>query len=65
MKTLTPKMKTRLQREKEVREIYEKLHPKTMVRTKFYPPKNKDVLILPEDFSGKDLKRAKKLMRGR
>jgi len=62
MNVLTPEMKADLQRKKEIEEIHEKLKMRnpSVFRT---TPLKKGYMILPEDFTGKDLKRAKKLMR--
>ena len=64
MKKLTPRMKEKLEKQKLTREIYEKIHPNHLSRTKFSEPK-KVPLILPEDFTGKDLKAVKRLMKQR
>jgi len=65
MKPLPKELKKKLQEQEEIRAIYKKIHPDGMIRTKFPEPKNRNVLILPEEFTGRDLKRAKKLMKGR
>ena len=63
VKPMPDKMKYELALRRLNHEIYEKIHAR--VRTKFPEPKGKTILMLPEDFTGKDLKRAKKLMKGR
>jgi hypothetical protein len=61
MKPLTPEMKEQLLREKQAAIIRKKLDKRK--RTKFNI--NRQILILPEDFTGGDLKRAKKLMKNK
>lgn len=64
MRKLTPRMKKKLEREREIRDIYKKIHPGGVFRTKFPEPK-KTPLLLPEEFNGRDLKRVKKLIKNR
>lgn len=64
---LTPEMKAEIQRKKDIAIIHEKLQVRDdsnrMFRT---APKPSQVrFVLPEEFTGKDLKRAKKLIRKR
>jgi hypothetical protein len=60
MKPMTEQMKEELQQRRLSREIYAKIHAKR--RTKF-PKLKRKTWILPEEFTGKDLKYAKKLMK--
>jgi hypothetical protein len=62
MKTLTPFRKAKIQKQNEIAMIYNKIH--SVKRTKHPIPK-KEPLVLPEDFTGKDVKRYKKLLKGR
>lgn len=65
--TLTPEMKAEIQKKKDIAIIHEKLQVRDdtgrLIRT---APKPSQVrFVLPEEFSGRDLKRAKKLIRKR
>lgn len=62
VKTMTPAMKETLQELSEIKKIREKVHPGLLSRKKFHPPE-KVPLMLPEEFSGRDLKAAKRLMK--
>lgn len=62
MTTMTAEMKAEILRKREADEIHKRVHP--IRRTKF-PAPNKPMIVLPEEFTGRDLKRAKKLMKGR
>ena len=55
-------MKEELNRKKEIQMIRQKIH--RPVRTK-RPEPNRDIYVLPENFTEKDLIRAKKLMKGK
>jgi len=63
VKPMPKEMKEKLQKERLIHEIRERIIPDKAYRTKFPEPK-KVPLILPEDFTGTDLKRTKKLMKG-
>ena len=62
IKPMTPEIKAELLKKKEIAMIRDKIYPDTLYRTKFRPVK-RGVILLPEGFTGADLKRAKKLMR--
>ena len=62
IKPLTPEMKKELAEKKLISIIDQKIHPYTLMRTKF-PPSRKKAIVLPEGFTGRDLKRVKRLMR--
>ena len=63
LKQMTPEMKRDFKQRRINADIYERMH--AMKRTKFPEPKNRKVLILPEEFTGGDLKRVKKLIKNR
>lgn len=57
-------MKEALLKQKEASLINAKIRPPKFRRRKFTEPK-KRTFLLPDDFTGGDLKRAKKLMKSR
>ena len=62
IKTMTPEMKELLRKKQEAQKVRELLHPGKFSRKKFHAP-DKTPVILPEDFTGRDLKTAKRLMK--
>jgi len=64
---LTPEMKAEIQKKKDIAIIYEKTKvrndSKRIFRTAPKPSQVK--FVLPEEFTGRDLKRAKKLIKKR
>jgi hypothetical protein len=61
VKPMPPEMKEALKRKKEIAEIRERVHPTSVFRTKFSePPRN--VVMVPDDYTGSDLKKAKRLI---
>lgn len=62
MQTLTAEMKSALLLQEEKERVKHLIHP--MRRLKRRTPERR-TLLLPEEFTGRDLKRAKKLMKGK
>jgi len=62
IKTMPPDMKARLEKARLAKEANEKIRLKSMKRKKFHSS-NATPVILPEDFTGKDLKRAIRLVK--
>ncbi len=56
---MPPEMKEELRMKRESREIYQRLHAKR--RSKFPEPK-RNVLVIPEEYTGTNLKRCKRLI---
>lgn len=63
VKPMPPEMKRALERRRLAEEVNGKINAQIVFRTKFAEPKNRDTLILPENFTGSDLKRAKTLIK--
>jgi hypothetical protein len=62
MKALSPAQVESRKEQSKIRMIYKKIH--SVKRTRFSAPE-KEPLMLPEDFTGRDLKRLQKLIKGR
>jgi len=62
IKTMPPRMKEKLEKARLAQEVNEKIRLGRMKRTKFHSS-NSTPVILPEDFTGRDLKRAIKLVK--
>ena len=58
-KPMTEKMKEEFRQRKLNQEIYSRIHAKR--RSKFSEPE-RNIIMLPEDYTGKDLKKVKKLI---
>jgi hypothetical protein len=62
IKSMPPRMKEKLEKARLAQEVNEKIRLGRMKRTKFHSS-NSTPVILPEDFTGRDLKRAIKLVK--
>jgi hypothetical protein len=62
IKPMPPEMKARLKKARLAKEANEKIRLKSMKRKKFHSS-NSTPVILPEDFTGSDLKRAIRLVK--
>ena len=62
IKPMPPAMKEKLEKARLAQEVNEKIRLKSIKRKKFHAP-NSTPVILPEDFTGRDLKKAIKLVK--
>lgn len=64
VKSMPPEMKRQLQMDQLARSVNARIDAiEGLKRTKFHEPNDRNTLILPEEFTGSDLRRAKKLIR--